>query len=173
MNFWTIFKTNKDKSDQHHQMTSSLQKKISTLLNGMPDDELIKIACIAGLSARVVGSDMVIEDGEIQSMKEALKKWGELPAQKADAAVQLAMEDSKELAGIENHKYCSPLIDLMTADERYHLLESLFAIAAGDGSVVNAESEEIRLISKGLMLGHNHFVSARATVLQHLESLKK
>jgi uncharacterized tellurite resistance protein B-like protein len=173
MDFWGIFKLGSDKSESSGQDSSSLQKKLSSLLTETTESELIKIACISGLFARVVSSDMVVDDGEMEVMRHSLKKWGKLPSNEADAAAKIAVEDNKELAGIENHKYCSPLLDLMSADERYHLLESLFAIAAGDGSVIGAESEEIRAISKGLMLSHNHFVAARATVLKQLQSLKK
>ena len=74
---------------------------------------------------------------------------------------------------MEDHKYTDPLNDMLTNEQRYKVLEGLFALAASDGNAEQLESEEIRIISKGLLLEHKHFISARATVLNSLGALKK
>ena len=61
----------------------------------------------------------------------------------------------------------------MKPEERYSLLKALFSIAASDGQVEEKESEEIRIISKGLRLQHQDFISARASVLDKIKSLMK
>lgn len=146
---------------------------MACLLPDATENEQVTATCIAGLLARVAGSDMEIHEKERISMKEALGQWTSLKDKTIEAAVDLAVEEIKELAGMENHKYCLSLNDLMDTDDRYHLLESLFAIAASDGSADHHEVEEIRLISKELLLEHKHFISARSTVLSQLKALKK
>ena len=47
----------------------------------------------------------------------------------------------------------------------------LFVIAASDGNVAAIESEEIRVISKGLELTNQHFLAARAEVADFLKAL--
>ena len=150
-----------------------LHDKMVRLLPEATENEQITASCIAGLLARVADSDMQIDERERTAMKEALAQWTALKNKTIEAAVNMAVEEIKDLAGIENHKYCQPLNDLMDTDQRYHLLESLFAIAASDGSADHQEVEEIRLITQGLLLEHKHFISARSTVLSQLKALKK
>jgi uncharacterized tellurite resistance protein B-like protein len=88
-------------------------------------------------------------------------------------AIQIALVDVKALCGIENHMYTGPLSTLLSNNQRYALLKSLFKIAASDGKAEQVESEEIRLICKGLLLEQKHFIAARATVADSLDALKK
>ncbi|MFT6604717.1 MAG: putative tellurite resistance protein B-like protein, partial [Bacteriovoracaceae bacterium] len=95
-----------------------------------------------------------------------------LSAEEIDAIVAVSIDEIKDLSGLENHKYCPPLVEILEKDQRYGLLESLFQIAASDGNVEDNESEEIRLITTGLNLEHKHYISARATVLEFLGALR-
>ena len=45
--------------------------------------------------------------------------------------------------------------------ERERFLETLFAVANGDGKVSSQETEEIRTISKPLKMSHNQFIRAK------------
>jgi uncharacterized tellurite resistance protein B-like protein len=48
-----------------------------------------------------------------------------------------------------------------TNEERVQLLDVLFAVAAADGEVSLAETEEIRRIAGGLKLTHKQFINAK------------
>ena len=170
MRFRDIFKANEDKSSDEH---SRLYQKVHKLLPEASENQLIETACIAGLLARVAYTDMSIDKAERDSIKEALISWTNLPEKIVEAIIALSVEEIKDLAGMENHKYCQGLNQVMDSDQKYHLLESLFAIAASDGSADGKEVEEIRVITSGLLLEHKHFLSARTTVLAQLQALKK
>jgi len=169
LKFWDIFKpSNKEMIDQ----SSRLHQKISKLLPGTNEDELIKCACVAGLLARVAYIDFEIHENEKDFISKSLLDWTNFNKEEVEAISKVAIEEIKDLAGLENHLYCHPLNKLMDNDEKYGVVETLFAMAASDHEVTGNESEEIRLINMGLRLEHKHFISARATVLDKLVALK-
>ena len=150
MKFWDVFKT---KSGEENRQTSGLQQKIAGLLPGVNEDELIKCACVAGLLARVAYTDFDIHENEQKFIKSALMDWTNFNKDEVEAISRLAIEEIKDLAGLENHLYCHPLNELMDNDEKYGVIETLFAMAASDHAVSDSESEEIRVINKGTKAG--------------------
>lgn len=169
MNFWDFFKS----PDQDTKKNlSRLHDKLEALFPQDDEEEIVKMACMAGLLARVAYCDLDLDAKEAKRMQELLKQFTFLDAKHTEKVVQTAVEDIKDLSGLENHKYCPPLNELLDNHQRYQFLESLFAVAASDGEVSSQESEEIRNISKGLLLEHKHYISARATVTKQLGILK-
>jgi uncharacterized tellurite resistance protein B-like protein len=172
MKFWDLFKSPIAKEQK---TLSRLHDKIAPLFPPTLDGEedlQIKIACVAGLLARVAYVDFDVDPSEREQMATLLQEAGHLNEDEAIAIVAIALDEIKDMAGLENHKYCHPLNDLLNQDERYDLLVALFAIAASDGEISDLESEEIRLISQGLNLEHHHFVTARAVFREYLGFLK-
>jgi len=169
MAFWDIFKTKKTDSEN----LSTIHLKIKELLPHEEEDKLIKTACISGLLARVATIDFEVHKNEIEQMIQSLTSWGDLTKTDAENVVKIALEEIKDLSGLENHKYCHPLNEIMKPNDRYSLLKALFSIAASDGSVDESESEEIRVICISLRLQHKDFISARASVLDNLRALRK
>lgn len=166
MAFWDVFK---DVSSNNFE--NVLHEKLHSQLPNASEANLVTIACLSGLLARVAWTDLEIHEGEVQVMKDALTKWTDLSQDEIEATVTVSIEQIKELAGLENHKYTEPLSESLTESQRYGILEALFQLAAGDGEVSESESEEIRIISRGLLLETKHFISARATVLEYLGAL--
>jgi|SaaInlStandDraft_2_1057019.scaffolds.fasta_scaffold116180_1 uncharacterized tellurite resistance protein B-like protein len=169
MSFWNLFREEQEntKSESH------LQGKIRELLPFSEDEQLITVACVAGLMARVAFSDLVIDPNEVKQMNQSLGDFAILDEVQTKATIQIALEDIKALCGIENHMYTEPLSTMLSKEQRYSLLKTLFKIAAADGKAEQVESEEIRLICKGLLLEPKHFIAARATVAESLAALKK
>ena len=169
MSFWNLFKDDVEttKSESH------LQSKIRELLPFAEEEKLITVACVAGLMARVAFSDLIIDPKEIEQMNQSLGDFAILDEDQTKATIQIALEDVKALCGIENHMYTEPLSTMLSKDQRYSLLKALFQIAASDGKAEDIESEEIRLICKGLLLEQKHFIAARATVAERLSALQK
>ena len=168
MSFWDIFKNSENKSNYHND----LHQKVASLLPLEDEKEHILIACIAGLMARVAYVDFRVCENEEAIIEKSLKTWTKLNNEEVAAVKKLALEEINSLAGLENHLYCHPLNEILNNDQKFELLEALFALAAGDGEVEQKESEEIRLITKGLILEPKYFAAARATVIEHLKSLK-
>lgn len=142
----------------------TLYTELSILLPNIDQEELLKVACISGLLARIAYADLEITESEQLVMKKSLLAWGNIPKEEIDAVVTMIVTQTQELAGLENHKYCSPLIELLDETTRFKLLKSLFMIAIGDGHISNLESEEIRSISTALGLSHKYYIAAKVAV---------
>jgi uncharacterized tellurite resistance protein B-like protein len=170
MKFFDLFKPRDYGSSINNYGT--LYDKLSTSLGKNNQIEILKCACIAGLMARVAYIDFKVNPKEKIFILSALKNWTNFTEIEINLISEIAIEQIKDLAGLENHKYCHYLNEILDNDEKYELLESLFALAASDETVQINEIEEIRLIYKSLRLEHKHFVSAQATVLKNMGSLK-
>lgn len=170
MSFWDIFKndTTADASSQ-----SGLYQKIKSLLPESSEKDLVIISCLAGLLSRVAYSDLEISSIEKNKIIQVLEKKTHLNPETSKIVGELAFNEIKQLSGTENHKYCYPLNEYLSQDQKYSILLALFSIAASDGITEEDESEEIRLICKGLLLEHKHYISARASVVESLKVLKK
>lgn len=168
MGFWDMFKIENNDAN----FKSNLHEKIARYLPHSDENEQVLIACISGLMSRVAFVDFELHSKEEELIEQSLRTWTNLNDHEITAVKNIAIEEIKELSGLENHRYCHPLNDLLNNDQKYELLKALFAIAAGDGTVEQKESEEIRTIAKGLLLEPKHFLSARATVVEYLASLK-
>ncbi len=172
MSLWNRFKESLQKSHTA-SFTSRLHEKITMGFPQKDEDFHLKAACLSGLMARVANADLDVCENEESLIYESLKTWFSMSEEEAKTLAGLCVEEIVDLAGIENHLYCLPLRESLSEEERFKILEVLFAIAAADENVENKENEEIRNIGKGLLLEHKHFIAARAQVIQHLGSLKK
>ncbi|MBT3981243.1 MAG: TerB family tellurite resistance protein [Bacteriovoracaceae bacterium] len=169
MGLWNVLFKNEGAKNEFE---IRLHEKISKILPEDDENSQVEIACVAGLLARVAYTDMVVEPQEKKAMCEALAKYSKLDSKKIDLVTDLAIAEMKDLAGLQNHRYGIILSDLWGAEQKHRLLETLFAIAASDGSTTNEESEEIRNICHSLKLPPNNYLAARATVLDSLAALK-
>ncbi len=167
MSFWDLFSV-----QTQENKTSGLQKKVQELFPDKEENQHILMTCVAGLLARVAYVDFEIHENEQEHMVCALKAWANISNQEASNLSTLAIDEVKALAGLDQRKYCTPLNELLSNDDKFELLKCLFHLAASDGKVENHESEEIRLINTAFLLEQRHYVAARATVKEYLGALK-
>ena len=160
---------NQEQSDKY----TSLFKTIKANHPELTEDVIVKISSIAGLLARVAFVDFHLHDDEIKKIESILAEYDNQLKISSKELAQIAIEHVKEMAGLENYLYTASLREVLDRDERFDVLKLLFLVAASDGSVEDVETEEIRLITKGLELSHQHFVAARAEVVDFLRVLKK
>ena len=152
---------------------SSLFSVLQNEYPQMNEEGILITSCVAGLLARVAYVDFHLDVKEQEVMKDLLGQFHFIANIDPCIVAQIAIKHIKEMAGLENHLYVHPLKNLLSKDERYNIIQSLFLIAASDGSVEVVESEEIRLITKGFELSNQHFLAARAEVAKFLKSLRK
>lgn len=171
MGIWSqFFKSINNQSLQ--KIEHQLHQEVINLLPQYDEEKQLLLACIAGLMARVAYVDFHVHESELKYIEGSLVKWMELTEKEAQVVSSLAISHIKDLAGLENHLYCHALNNILDNTEKYKLLESLFAVAASDGEVEHNEVEEIRQIAHSLTLEHKYFISAKATVIDSLNSLK-
>lgn len=169
MAFLDFFKNEPENSVQKY---NTLFKELSTKFPTIEEDELLMMSCVAGLFARVAYVDFDLDPKEMDQMQSLIKDWHFSSSVDSKIVAQLAVENIKEMAGLENHLFIRPLKERFSKDERFSLLKALFLVAAADGSVESVEAEEIRRINKGLELSQQHFIAARAEVIQYLKTLE-
>ncbi len=160
------------KEEEAVKKYSSLHDELKQEYPELSEKELVVTGCVAGLLARVAYVDFSLDPKEIENMGKVLSRWNIHPEIHTELITEMAIRHIKEMAGLENHLYVLPLREFLNADEKYKLLESLFVIAASDGVVEGVESEEIRLVCKGLELSNQHFLAARAKVSEYISALK-
>lgn len=171
MSIWNLFKTTSDNNSRSVQ--NEMHQAIEHLLPDASEDQLVKVACIAGLFARVAYVDFDISIEEREHIKESLRYWTDLDEQTILAISSIALDKIKELAGLENHIYVHHLKPLIDEKTRFSLIEALFELAASDGVVANVESNEISVITTGFDLSQQHYIAARAKVADKIGALKK
>ena len=154
------------------EQISQLQKKLDEQFHAIDDDVLSTCACYAGLLAKVAYADLEISEVEITKMKKILSSLTHLNNETINVIVEIAINDMNELSGIEDHFYTQGLTNTLSEKEKSDLLIALFALAATDEDVAEAEVESIRSIATGLNLGRPHFVAAKAQFKEFLAALK-
>ena len=162
------------KGENKTQVTrySKLYDRLSSEYKDLSEKELVIASCVAGLLARVAYVDFNLDPNESKEIERVLSQWKFNFSIDSKHVSQMAIKHIKDMAGLENHLYVHPLKEILSKEERYSILQSLFLVAASDGSVESIESEEIRLIAKGLELSNQHFIAARAEVSEFLKSLQ-
>lgn len=167
MRFFDIFKNH-----ESDQFVNRIHQKLKAEFSQFTENKLIIMACLSGLLARVAYVDFKVTEDEKEQIKNSLVQWLNLTKEEAITIADIAIEEMTELSGLDSRIYCTPLVELLDVDTRYHILETLFEIAASDGEVENKEINEIQFISNSLVLEKKYFLAAQATVKEHLNSLK-
>ena len=163
----------KNVNNSSTSQSGSLERKLKAKFPSIGENMLAEIACMAGLLGRVAFVDLNIDDSEKKEyFTKPSEKWLEIDESLSQKITKVTCDEIELLAGTENHQYTQYLKDNLDTTKRYKILEMLFSVAASDGNADNLESEEIRVISKGLGLEHKHFVAARIGVKEYLGSLK-
>ena len=161
------------KNVERKELANELDTELGKLFPDADEGKRLTIACISGLMAKVAWCDLNVHGNEVEHMKKSLAQWTELPQKDIDVIVMVALEHVKELAGVESYRYTEFLAERFDIGKRFGLLKALFSLAASDGTVAEREAEEIRIISKGLLLEPKHFLAAKATILEYLGSLRQ
>lgn len=167
MGFFDLFKAKEER-----EFINDLHRKFSEHFPKMDENRVTALTCISGLLAKVAYVDFQVHPDEVENMKKALIHWSKLTEEEAQFVAEIAVTEIKSLSSHDNRKYCKPLVEIFSVDERFEVLETLFELAASDGIVELAESNEINYISKALVLEHKYFVAAKAQVREFLATLK-
>ena len=123
------------------------------------EDALRKLSLAGGLMARVAYADQQVSEAENQVIVQAVQKnWG---ISQVEAAVVVEMAASEVSKGMDYYRLTRQFFEVTSEDERLRFLDTLFAVAAGDGQASFEEIEEIRTISSGFLLSHQQFIAAK------------
>jgi uncharacterized tellurite resistance protein B-like protein len=136
--------------------------RISQQLDSMAPAEARHLSLFAFLLARVAHADLVLEPAEVAVMEGLVATHGSLTPSQAAMVVEIARATQKMLGPTHNFVAIRDFRDSATNEQKLGLLQCLFLVAAADGVVTGPEEEEIRTISRGLLLDDQDYVRVRS-----------
>ncbi len=125
-------------------------RRIAAQLERLEPGAARYLAAFAYVLARVANADLNISETETEAMQEILEGKAGLSADEAALAVEIAKSQSRLLGGTENYRVTREYRELSTREQRVGLLDSLYAVAAADGTISGEESAEIGKIADEL-----------------------
>jgi uncharacterized tellurite resistance protein B-like protein len=128
----------------------------------LPEEALRKLSLAGGLMARVAYVDHEVESAEFDTMVKAIQAHWKLPDIQAALVAEVAV--SEVARGMDYYRLSREFFLNTTEAERLDFVDVLFAVAAGDGALTYAETEEIRTIAYVLKLTHRQFIEAKMKV---------
>jgi uncharacterized tellurite resistance protein B-like protein len=135
--------------------------RISEQLDSMDPAEARHLSLFAFLIARVAYADLVVDPAEVAEMERMVATHGSLSPSQAAMVVEIARATQKMLGPTHNFVAIREFRDAATSEQKLGLLQCLFAVAAADGVVTGPEEEEIRTISRGLLLDDQDYLRVR------------
>jgi uncharacterized tellurite resistance protein B-like protein len=135
--------------------------RISQQLESLDPAEARHLALFAFLLARVAQVDLVTEPTEIEEMEKLVVQHGGLTASQAAMVIEVARATQKLLGPTHNFVATREFRDSATNEQKVGLLHCLFEVAAADGTITGDEEEEIRTISRGLLLDDRDYLAVR------------
>ena len=137
--------------------------KAEDLALDIPDDELRILSLAGGLMAKIAQIDREVTDSEYQAIVDGIKSYWEV----SDAAATFVAEVALSAVDMtyDTFRMMRELAGLTSEDQRCQFLAALFAVANADGNISIDETEEIRVISRGINLTHRDFIDAKLEVL--------
>jgi uncharacterized tellurite resistance protein B-like protein len=129
---------------------------------GISDAELRQLSTAAGLMARVSRIDPSSSVEERDVIAQALQSYWPISAEVARITAEAT------LSGIsldtDPLRLAQELLDTTTEEERTRFMDVLFAVAAADGFVSQAEMSEIGSIASWLYLPRKSFIAAKVKI---------
>jgi len=148
-------------------------RKITAALEAMDPAQAKRYALFAANLSRVAHADQHISEEEMRVMEEILVKLGHLNKEMASLVVQIAKSHQELFGGVENYLLTRAFREIASKDDKYHLLECLYAIAAADQNISVVENKEVDLIARELGITHQELLGIRHAFREHLAVLKK
>ncbi len=125
----------------------------------LSDGEFRKLCLASGLLSRVAFVDKDITTEEKSSIVEILRSGWNLTHETAMLVAETALSAFEN--GLDYYRLSREFFIATNAKERIDFLRGLFHVAASDGNLSHAETEEIRLIAQVLKVTHKQFIDAK------------
>ena len=126
------------------------------------DNKLRKLSLAGGLMAQIARVHQGINDDELQAIAESLEKHWQLPRTESAFVAQVATSELAE--NIDYMRTAREFYDVCDNQEILDFVDILFEVAASDGIATMSEIEEIRAVSKSLLVNHDQFIEAKIKI---------
>jgi len=129
----------------------------------IPEDDLRTLSLVGGLAAKVAYVDREVTETELEGITKAIEDIWEVSSQLAAFVAEVAVSAMDET--YDTFRMMRELMESTSERERRKFLDVLFAVANADGQISYDETEEIRMISRGLNLTHKDFIDSKLRIL--------
>ena len=153
--------------------SSAAVRAIAERLDNLPAETARYLAAFASVLARVAEADLRIDHDEKAAMCDRVATLARIEPGDAELIVELASRRLSEHGGGDRYLVTREFKEISSREQRIHLVECLFAIAAADGEISTTESHESLAIAEELGLTRSEALSLRAQWRDHLAELKK
>lgn len=129
------------------------------------DDKTSTKACIA-LLLETSMADEVLDESELQALKNTLQKDFLIDEDEIDELINLAKENVQDSTSL--YEFTRDINDNFDATERVKLIESMWKIAYADGNIDKYEEHIIRKVSNLIYVAHSDFINAKLSAKEKI-----
>jgi uncharacterized tellurite resistance protein B-like protein len=151
------------KNKVYYEVNRLLQEEGKSL--NLPDEEMRKLGLAGGLMARIAKVDRTVTDDELNAMVSLLEEHWALAPEAAAFVANVAVSSLD--VNYDYYRMTREFATSTTLEERQGFLVALFVIAGADKDVSFEETEEIRLVSRGINVTHQDFIDAKLKAKPH------
>jgi uncharacterized tellurite resistance protein B-like protein len=145
------------KNKVYYEVSRQLEAEGKSL--DLPNEEIRKLGLAGGLMARIANVDQTVSDDELNAMARMIGQHWELTPEAAEFVANVAVSSLD--VNYDYYRMTREFATSTTAEERQRFLVALFVIAGADKDVSFEETEEIRLVSRGINVTHQDFIDAK------------
>lgn len=125
----------------------------------LSDAELRKLGLAGGLMARIAHVDHELSPEEYEAMVQTMTSYWGLNRAEAEFVADVAATSLDRT--YDYYRMTREFGTETSTEERRNFLVALFRLAAADGDPSFDETEEIRLVARGINLSHQDFIDAK------------
>lgn len=147
-------------------------RRIASELDRLDPDRAHFIAAFAFILSRIAGADHEVTEEEVATMERLVREKGHLAPEQAVLVVQMAKTQQRLFGGTDDFLVTRELGRVASYEEKVALVDCLFAVAAADRKILNAEADEIARVARELKVEQTDLSRLRASYREHLEARK-
>jgi len=147
-------------------------RRIAAQLERLEPADAKFLASFAYVLARVASADLEISELETAEMERIVTLLASLSEGEAALVVQIAKTQSHVLGDTENYVVTREFKRIASREQRVHLLQCLYAVAAADGTISGGETSVIASIAEELGFTRAEANALRAEYKDKLSELR-
>ena len=134
----------------HSETGSETIRRIAAGLDRLDPDRARYVAAFAFVLSRIAYADRHVGDEETATMERLVREKAHLPEEQAALVVQMARSQQGLFGGTDDFLVTRELDRTTSHEDKLALVDCLFAVAAADGAITTAESNEIARTAREL-----------------------
>ena len=128
----------------------------------IPDDQLRRLSLAGALMAQIAFVTREVDERERIAIAQAFQDVWSLNEKEARVIAEIAT--AKQSIEFDKMRLAREFLQVFSREEVLHFIDALFSVAAADGVATFDQIQEIRSISRSLLVGHEEFIEAKLKI---------